>query len=73
MDESVACPVCGIEAADLAALAAHLVERAEVSDATHVMWLNRNATKQRTSASELELLLAHPLADGGSSSDRIRR
>lgn len=73
MDESVACPVCGIEPADLAGLASHLVEQAEASDGPHVMWLNRNATKRRTSASDLELLLADALADGGSSSDRIHR
>lgn len=73
MDESVVCPVCGIEIADLAALASHLVELAEASDGLHVMWLNRNATMHRVSAADLESLLADALADGGSSSDRIRR
>lgn len=73
MDESVACPVCGMAPTDLAGLASHLVERAEASDGPHVMWLNRNATKHRTSATDLELLLADALADGGSSSDRVHR
>jgi hypothetical protein len=73
MDESVACPVCGIELADFAALASHLVEQAEASDGRHVMWLNRHATKHRTSASGLELLLTEALAEGRSSSDRVQR
>ena len=73
MGHSVACPVCSIAAEDLAALASHLVERAEASDGGHVMWLNRNATKYRTSAAGLELLLAGGTAGGAPSKDRIKR
>jgi hypothetical protein len=73
MDESVACPICGLQTANLGVLASHLVERAEASEVGHVMWLNRHATKHRTSAADLELLLAPALTGGGSSSDRIAR
>lgn len=66
------CQVCGLAAGDVATLAAHLVERAEASDGRHVMWLNRNITKHRTSPADLERLLAEGLG-GGESSDRVRR
>jgi hypothetical protein len=69
MAASANCPVCGIVADDLEALASHLVECADASDGRHVMWLNRSATKYRTSAADLELLLA----DGAPSSDRVKR
>ena len=59
---SVICPVCGFVAKDLSVLAFHLVERAEASDGLHVMWLNRNVSKHRLSAEELERLLASILA-----------
>jgi hypothetical protein len=73
MDEPVACAVCGIEAADLAALASHLAARAEASDGRHVMWLNRNLTKHRTSAADLEPLLAAARRGDEPESHRIRR
>ncbi len=73
MPASAACPVCGIAVGDLGALASHLVDRAEASDAAHVMWLNRHATKYRLSASELEPLLATVLAGAGGGTDRVTR
>jgi hypothetical protein len=73
MDASVACPVCATSADDLGTLAVHLVERAEASDGRHVMWLNRNATMQRTSAADLTVLLATAPNDDHPSSDRIKR
>ncbi len=38
----IACPVCRLVHADLAALADHFWEAAEASDVGHVMWLNRH-------------------------------
>ena len=73
MDDPVTCAVCGIEAPDLATLASHLAARAEASDGRHVMWLNRNVTKHRTSAAELEALLAAARRGDELESDRIRR
>lgn len=73
MDQPFACPVCGMAAANLAALASHLITRAEASDGPHVMWLNRRVTKHRTTAAALEPLLAAALAGGGSSGGRINR
>jgi hypothetical protein len=64
MDDSPVCPVCGRAEEGLAALAVHFVERSEASDGPHVMWLNRNVTKQRMGAAELEKLLG-TARDGG--------
>ena len=73
MDASVACPVCATVADDLGTLAVHLVERAEASDGRHVMWLNRNATKHRTSARELERLLTASPPGASPAGDRVKR
>ncbi len=62
------CPVCGLEAGGVDGLAAHLVERADASDARHVMWLNRTVTKHRVGAAELASLLR----DSGSAAARER-
>lgn len=73
MSAPATCPVCGLAPADLRALAAHLVEEAARSEGGHVMWLNRNATKHRTSAAGLEPLLEAALAGRGGTEDRVRR
>jgi hypothetical protein len=73
MGETVSCPACGLTAADLGALASHLVEQAEASDVGHVMWLNRHVTKHRTSPARLEPELAAVLAGENPSGDRIKR
>jgi hypothetical protein len=67
------CPVCEVPQADLPAMAAHFVERAEASDGNHVMWLNRHVTKLRVSAADLEPLLAAVLAGGNTTGDRVNR
>ncbi len=40
----IACPVCRVEAADMARLADHFWELAEASDVGPVMWLNRHVS-----------------------------
>ncbi len=40
----IACPVCRVEAADVARLADHFWGLAEASDVRHVMWLNRHVS-----------------------------
>ena len=68
------CPVCGTPASGGApALAGHLVEQAEQSDAGHVMWLNRHVTSQRTAPAELAVLLECWAATGASGEPRLRR
>lgn len=49
------CPAClvGFARGDVPALAVHLVERADESDADHVRWLNQNLTRTRTPAEAL--------------------
>jgi hypothetical protein len=71
--ESVGCPVCGLAADDVRGLASHLVEQAEASEGRHVMWLNRNVTKHRSSPDELEPLLAETLRGEGPYGDRVKR
>lgn len=73
MSAPATCPVCQLQVADLGALAAHLVALAERSDGAHIMWLNRNATKHRTSAAGLEPLLEAALSGRGRTEDRVRR
>lgn len=73
MTETVPCPVCGLTAADLGAVASHLVERAEASDGAHVMWLNRHVTKHRTSPALLAPELAAVLAGESPPGDRVVR
>ena len=50
-------------------MAEHLVALADASDGRHVMWLNRNVTKQAVDADELRRLLA----GGAAGTDRVRR
>lgn len=71
--DAVACPVCGAGVAALRALAEHFVARSERSDARHIMWLNRNVTKLRTPASDLEPLLAAALFGERPTAARVRR
>lgn len=73
MDAVVACPVCGAGLTAVRALAEHFVERSERSDARHIMWLNRNVTKLRTPASDLEPLLAAVLCGERPATARVRR
>lgn len=50
------CAVCDQQFAlgDYKALAHHFIDLAEKSDIGHVMWLNKNITKEKTNAKELE-------------------
>lgn len=73
MDAVVACPVCGAGATAVRALADHFVELSEQSDARHIMWLNRNVTKLRTPAADLEPLLAAVLAGERPATVRVPR
>lgn len=69
----MACPVCGVSVGGVGALAEHLVVAAAASDGHHIMWLNRNVTKQRTTAALLEPLLAVALAGGEPGGERVKR
>jgi pyrroloquinoline-quinone synthase len=53
------CPVCrrGFGAADVPALAAHLVEAAAASEPGHVRWLNQSISRRRVPPEELAGLL----------------
>lgn len=51
------CPVCRLEYPNVSQLAAHFVMSAECSDSAHVMWLNRNLTKERSSVDRLTRML----------------
>ena len=73
MDAAVACPVCGAGATAISALADHFVAMSERSDAGHIMWLNRNVTKLRTPASDLEPLLAAALSGERPVTTRVNR
>jgi hypothetical protein len=73
VSQSVDCPVCGLAAGDVLGLATHLVEEAEASEGRHVMWLNRNVTKHRSTPTELEPLVAKTLSGEGSGGDRVDR
>jgi pyrroloquinoline-quinone synthase len=50
------CPACltPFERADHSALAVHLVQQADASDAAHVRWLNQNLSRKKMGAGELE-------------------
>jgi hypothetical protein len=68
--------VCGEAAGGddpVAGVAAHLVAQAEASDALHVMWLNRNLTKERTSVEAVAALLRQWWATGRSPGPRVAR
>ncbi len=52
------CPVCESGASDFDALAAHFAAETDRSDVGHVMWLNRNITKDMGAKAELPKLLA---------------
>jgi pyrroloquinoline-quinone synthase len=50
------CPACltPFERGDHSALAVHLVQQADASDASHVRWLNQNLSRKKIGAGELE-------------------
>lgn len=73
MTDLTECPVCGQPVEELAALARHLVEKAEASDGGHVMWLNRNVTKHRTDAAHLTELLGRLASGRPPGEDRVVR
>jgi pyrroloquinoline-quinone synthase len=52
------CPVCEAKAPSFGALAEHFSGETKKSDAGHIMWLNRNITKDRGDESELSSLLS---------------
>jgi pyrroloquinoline-quinone synthase len=53
------CPACltPFERGDHSALAVHLVQQADASDASHVRWLNQNLSRKKMGANELEGVL----------------
>lgn len=51
------CPVCESSAPDYDALALHLASETKKSDVGHVMWLNRNITKDKAAETQLPELL----------------
>src|SRR3989475_6448534 len=64
------CPSCGVgfqKHNDFDDLAGHFVEEAGRSDAGHVMWLNRNITKNKSDRKTLAKLLAVFFDLGGKS------
>jgi len=67
------CASCGLKVEDVQALAVHLVQAAERSDVSHVMWLNRNVTKHRVGAAELAVLLEGAAGGRPSGEDRVAR
>jgi hypothetical protein len=67
------CASCGLMVEDVQALAVHLVEEAERSEVSHVMWLNRHVTKRRVSAAELAVLLQRAVDGRPSGEDRVAR
>ena len=73
MGGALPCPVCGVVEESRAALAEHLVAAAGDSDPRHVMWLNRNVTRHRVTATELAPLLDAALSGRGGTGDRVRR
>jgi len=54
------CAVCGVTygSGDYQALSSHFYSMADRSDPGHVMWLNMNITKKKTSINELSRLFA---------------
>ncbi len=52
------CPVCERTFESYGGLSSHFSEEAANSDASHVMWLNRNVTKDKGREDELESLLS---------------
>ena len=54
-------------------LAAHLEDRASHSDGQHVMWLNRNVTKQRVDVDALATLLDELFATGATRATKVDR
>jgi len=67
------CASCGLKVEDVPALAVHLVQAAERSEVSHVMWLNRNVTKRRVGAAELALLLERAADGRPLGEDRVGR
>jgi pyrroloquinoline-quinone synthase len=72
VNSGVKCAACGIklETGDYDSLASHFYNLAEQNDVHHVMWLNRNITKERTDASDLSKLLKRYLGLDGTGLDR---
>lgn len=60
------CPACleRFDPGDYSALAQHLVDRAQLSEAGHVRWLNQNVSRQKIPASELATRLERFFALG---------
>ena len=54
-------------------MAEPLAERAGASDDRHVMWLNRNVTKHKTSVDALVPLVRAAVAGEGPTGERVRR
>ncbi len=67
------CPVCGFTTEDMSSLAAHFVGEADRSDVGHVMWLNRNVTKNRVDADRLAALLEQHAGGRLTAEDRVNR
>lgn len=62
------CPVCrDILSSGYTKLADHFIEEARISDASHIMWLNRNVSKLKTESSDLAVKLEEffSLGSGG--------
>ncbi len=53
------CPVCEIKSSSYEALAMHFTGETKKSDIGHVMWLNRNVTKDRDAEPRLPQLLTY--------------
>src|SRR3989442_12266429 len=71
------CPSCGVgfqKHNDFDDLAGHFVAEAGRSDAGHVMWLNRNITKNKSDRKKLSRLLSEFFSLGGGSLEaRVKR
>jgi ribose 5-phosphate isomerase RpiB len=66
--------VCAIDVGDgRRQLAAHFADLASRSDGAHVMWLNRNVTKQRVDEDTLTALLDELFATGRTTAVRVER
>jgi pyrroloquinoline-quinone synthase len=52
------CAVCGATFGDYETLSSHFIDLADKSDPSHVMWLNKNLTKNKSDVKTLSQLLA---------------
>lgn len=73
MASATECPVCGTSTDGWDGLARHLVDRADASDASHVMWLNRSLTKERLPPAHLVPLLQRLHGGDDPGRPRVRR